>query len=75
MKTVDQSNNNKLVIRHLKVCRKWASRGWKSGGYNPAITLTGKWLGECGFKQGDKVALKVYRKRIIIELETPDDGF
>ncbi|KGE13457.1 SymE family type I addiction module toxin [Sphingobacterium deserti] len=75
MKAVDQSNNSKFVTRRLKVCRKWTSSGWKNGGYNPAITLTGKWLSECGFKRGDKVAIKVYRKKIVIELETSNDEF
>jgi len=75
MKAIDKFNNNKSVIRYLKVCRKWASSGWKSGGYNPAITLTGKWLSECGFTYGDKLTLKVYRKKIVIERASSNEEF
>ncbi|TDS12311.1 SymE family type I addiction module toxin [Sphingobacterium paludis] len=70
MKGLCKRTNDKFVTRRLKVSRKWAARDGVYGGYNPVITLTGKWLGDCGFKRGDALTLKVYQKKIIIEIET-----
>ncbi|MCL1665122.1 type I toxin-antitoxin system SymE family toxin [Elizabethkingia ursingii] len=69
------SKDKLLEIRRITVCRKILEKRNNFGGYNPLITLTGKWLWESGFRGGDKLALKVYKKRIIIEIEMSGEEF
>ncbi|MGY5254934.1 SymE family type I addiction module toxin [Sphingobacterium spiritivorum] len=69
-------NKGKLLeTRRITVCRKVLEKRNDYGRYNPVITLTGKWLWESGFKGGDKLALKVYEKRIVIEIEMSGEEF
>ena len=71
MKTTKKSKGKLLTTRRITVCNKIL----EARKYNPIITLTGKWLGESGFRAGDKLALKVYEKRIVIEIEIPREEF
>ncbi|HAY3537138.1 TPA: type I toxin-antitoxin system SymE family toxin [Elizabethkingia anophelis] len=60
-----------MEIRKITVCRKVFS----SSNYHPIITICGKWLKKSGFRAGDKLALKVYEKKIIVEIEMPREEF
>ncbi|MCT3801860.1 SymE family type I addiction module toxin [Sphingobacterium spiritivorum] len=74
LKQVD-SKDKLLETRRITVCRKVLEKRNSFGSYNPVITLTGKWLWESGFKGGDKLALKVYEKKIVIEIEMSGEEF
>ncbi|PSD44231.1 hypothetical protein C7E23_03135 [Elizabethkingia anophelis] len=60
-----------MEIHKITVCRKVSS----FQNYHPIITICGKWLKKSGFRAGDKLALKVYEKKIIVEIEMPREEF
>ncbi len=63
-----KSSKRNTKTRKLTVSRKYVASRYNNGRYDPKILIAGKWLTECGFKAGDKLVLKVYDKKIIIEL-------
>ncbi|HFK5553969.1 TPA: SymE family type I addiction module toxin [Elizabethkingia anophelis] len=71
MKNAERNKGKLLEIRKITVCRKVFS----SYNYHPIITICGKWLKKSGFRAGDKLALKVYEKKIIVEIEMPREEF
>ncbi|MDV2446192.1 hypothetical protein CMU93_04275 [Elizabethkingia anophelis] len=71
MKNAESNKDKLLEIRKITVCRKVFS----SYNYHPIITICGKWLKKSGFRAGDKLALKVYEKKIIVEIEMPREEF
>ncbi|WP_337085502.1 SymE family type I addiction module toxin [Elizabethkingia anophelis] len=71
MKNAGRNKGKLLEIRKITVCRKVFS----SYNYHPIITICGKWLKKSGFRAGDKLALKVYEKKIIVEIEMPREEF
>ncbi|OPB95399.1 SymE family type I addiction module toxin [Elizabethkingia occulta] len=71
MKNANRNKGKLLEIRKITVCRKVVGP-WR---YHPIITICGKWLKKSGFRAGDKLALKVYEKRIIVEIEMPREEF
>lgn len=71
MKNADRNKGKLLEICKITVCRKVFS----SYNYHPIITICGKWLKKSGFRAGDKLALKVYEKKIIVEIEMPREEF
>lgn len=75
MKKSDKNEGTLLGVRRLTVCRNGIDKPHCYGSYNPKFTLTGKWLWESGFKAGDKLALKVYDKKIVIEVDVPAEVF
>jgi|GEM_PF-1939822 len=75
MKKSDKNEGTLLGVRRLTVCRNYVGSSTCCGAYNPKFTLTGKWLRESGFKAGDKLALKVYDKKIVIEVDIPAEVF
>ncbi|MET7036909.1 SymE family type I addiction module toxin [Elizabethkingia miricola] len=71
MKNANRNKGKLLEIRKITVCRKVFS----SYNYHPIIMICGKWLKKSGFRAGDKLALKVYEKKIIVEIEMPREEF
>ncbi|MEL5901549.1 SymE family type I addiction module toxin [Elizabethkingia anophelis subsp. anophelis] len=71
MKNASRNKDKLLEIHKITVCRKVFS----SYNYHPIITICGKWLKKSGFRAGDKLALKVYEKKIIVEIEMPREEF
>ncbi|WP_407535318.1 SymE family type I addiction module toxin [Elizabethkingia miricola] len=71
MKNANRNKGKLLEIRKITVCRKV----FNSYNYHPIITICGKWLKKSGFRAGDKLALKVYEKKIIVEIEMPREEF
>lgn len=71
MKNASRNKDKLLEIRKITVCRKVFSYH----NYHPIITICGKWLKKSRFKAGDKLALKVYEKKIIVEIEMPREEF
>lgn len=72
---IRQKRRYAFGIRRITVCRNGIDKPHCYGSYNPKFTLTGKWLWESGFKAGDKLALKVYDKKIVIEVDIPAEVF
>ncbi|AQX06510.1 type I addiction module toxin, SymE family [Elizabethkingia meningoseptica] len=56
-----------LETRRLIVCRTKLS----AYDYYSKINIMGKWVRKCGFEPGERLSVKVYKNRIIIEKEEP----
>lgn len=57
-------------FKKLKIYRKFRARRWDNTTV-PEIRLEGKWLDQLGFKEGEEVTVKLYRKKLVI---TPSKG-
>lgn len=71
MKNANRNKDKLLEIRKITVCRKV----FNFHNYHPIITICDKWLKKSRFRAGDKLALKVYEKKIIVEIEMPREEF
>jgi toxic protein SymE len=64
------SSPNKYKIfrsRNLKVFRKSFARAYYNEVFFPEIRIAGKWVQDCGFEAGDRVAVIVSRNQIILK--------
>ena len=52
--------------RKLKVGYKFQNRAFHQMVMMPEIKLTGKWLKECGFNEGQRVNVIVKNKKLVI---------
>lgn len=52
--------------RNLTVSRKYFLRSYHRHTLFPEIKIAGKWVQECGFEVGDKVAVIVSENQIIL---------
>ncbi|MGG5207691.1 SymE family type I addiction module toxin [Chryseobacterium sp. MIQD13] len=66
-KEINFQNKYKLFrSRNLKVFRKSFARAYYREVFFPEIRIAGKWVQDCGFEAGDRVAVTVSRNRIIL---------
>jgi hypothetical protein len=59
-------NKMKKQERKLKVGYKFQNRAFHQMVMIPEIILTGKWLKECGFNEGQQVNVIVKNKKLVI---------
>ncbi|WP_084694545.1 SymE family type I addiction module toxin [Chryseobacterium vrystaatense] len=61
--------------RNLTVSRKSFLRSYYRHALFPEIKIAGKWVQECGFEVGDKVAVMVSKNQIILrKMEVDGDS-
>lgn len=74
MENIDNSECKPIGLRRITVGSKVLFRGaYRPGSTYSKIVLMGKWLRECGFEHGEKLAVKVYPNRLVIEKEDPEE--
>ncbi|MBL1220972.1 SymE family type I addiction module toxin [Chryseobacterium sp. L7] len=55
-----------ITRRNLTVFHKAFGRAYHRTVFFPEIRIAGKWVQECGFEAGDRVAVTVYRNQIVL---------
>jgi len=72
LKLSDRDNNSKDTLintRRLTVHRILLEGRYNRKEYYSKILLQGKWVRNCGFEPEDKLSIRVYKGRIVIEKE------
>ncbi|HCA09635.1 SymE family type I addiction module toxin [Chryseobacterium sp.] len=66
-KKINLQNKYKLFRnRNLTVSHRCFERSYRRHVFFPEIRIAGKWVQECGFETGDRVAVTVCRNQIIL---------
>lgn len=68
----EKLDENKLLEkRRLTVSAVIVNDGYRKDDYACKILLLGKWVRKCGLDAGDKLTVKVFENKIVIEKEKP----